>query len=202
MSIQIGAKPDSSFKDPLGLLSDCHRRIEKFLAQMIEVTAKANGGPLSAQQSEALETALRYFTKAAPLHTQDEEASLFPRLRDTGAPRAAEALTALEALESDHREADGYHLEADALASQWLREGRLAPDESDRLLAVLRQLQALYARHIAVEDHQVFPLAGTLLRSDALAEVGREMATRRGLDPDNLPGISHCQLRKLERAGL
>lgn len=75
------------------------------------------------------------------------------------------------------------------------------PDEAGRLLAVLQHLQALYARHIAVEDNQVFPLAGTLLESDALAEVGREMATRRGLDPDNLPGISHCQVRKQHRAG-
>ena len=31
MGIQISAKPDSGFDDPLGMLKDCHRRIEHFL---------------------------------------------------------------------------------------------------------------------------------------------------------------------------
>jgi hypothetical protein len=31
MAIQIGAKPDSGFDDPIGMLKDCHRRIESFL---------------------------------------------------------------------------------------------------------------------------------------------------------------------------
>jgi hypothetical protein len=31
MAIQIGAKPDSGFDDPIGMLKDCHRRIEHFL---------------------------------------------------------------------------------------------------------------------------------------------------------------------------
>lgn len=197
MSIQIGAKPDSSFRDPLGLLSDCHRRIEKFLAQLIRVTEEAQGNPLTEAQAEALAVALRYFAKAAPLHTQDEEVSLFPRLRETGQETAQAALIALETLEADHREADIAHAEVDSLGSRWLQEGRLSPKEAGRLLTRLRELQALYARHIAVEDTQVFPLAGKLLGTPALTDVGREMATRRGLDPDNLPGVSHCQLRKV-----
>jgi hemerythrin-like domain-containing protein len=196
MAIQIGAKPESSFDDPLGLLSDCHRRIEKFLAQLIRVTEMAKGGTLAESQEEALAVALRYFAKAAPLHTQDEETSLFPRLRDTEAPEAQNALAALDALESDHRAADIAHEEVDRLGRRWLREGNLSPDETARLLAVLQKLQALYAAHIAVEDKQVFPLAGRLLETSALAGLGREMATRRGLDPDKLPAISHCQLRK------
>lgn len=32
MAFQIGAKPDSSFDDPIGMLKDCHRRIESFRA--------------------------------------------------------------------------------------------------------------------------------------------------------------------------
>jgi hypothetical protein len=30
MAIQIGAKPDNGFDDPIGMLKDCHRRIEHF----------------------------------------------------------------------------------------------------------------------------------------------------------------------------
>jgi hemerythrin-like domain-containing protein len=196
MPIQIGAKPESSFSDPLGLLSDCHRRIEKFLAQMIHITETARGGPLDEIQSEALAVALRYFTKAAPLHTQDEETSLFPRMRASGDQGAREALAALDALESDHREADILHAEVDRLGNLWLRQGDLLPADAGRLIKLLRALQTLYTHHIAVEDTRVFPLAGKLLESPALDQVGREMAVRRGLDPDNLPGVSHCQLRK------
>lgn len=31
MGIQIGAKPDSGFEDLIGMLMDCHCRIEQFL---------------------------------------------------------------------------------------------------------------------------------------------------------------------------
>ena len=34
--LQIGAAPDHDFDEPLGLLSDCHRRIEHFLDILIE----------------------------------------------------------------------------------------------------------------------------------------------------------------------
>ena len=35
MLLTINAPPRSDFDNPLGLLSDCHRRIEKFLEQLI-----------------------------------------------------------------------------------------------------------------------------------------------------------------------
>jgi hypothetical protein len=37
MAIQIGQRPDHDFHEPLGLLSDCHRRIEHFLRVFIAV---------------------------------------------------------------------------------------------------------------------------------------------------------------------
>lgn len=198
MSIQIGAKPESSFNDPLGLLSDCHRRIEKFLDTLIAVTQEANGDALSERQKEALEVALRYFEKAAPLHSQDEEASLFPLLRSAG-EEARQAFVAIDALESQHREADMAHAEIDRLGRKWLAEVTLPPDETETLRTSLTELREMYRGHIAVEDTQIFPLAGKVLARPALANVGREMARRRGLDPDNLPSISRCQVRKIEQ---
>ena len=46
MPIQIGQGADHSFDEPLGLLSDCHRRIEQFLGvplTKIEVNPEAVG---------------------------------------------------------------------------------------------------------------------------------------------------------------
>ena len=81
MPIVIGAKPESGFRDPIGLLTDCHRRVEMFLSVLVKVGVQTQDGSLTSQQRTALETALRYFRDSAPKHTADEEESLFPRLR-------------------------------------------------------------------------------------------------------------------------
>jgi hemerythrin-like domain-containing protein len=39
----------------------------------------------------------------------------------------------------------------------------------------------MYQRHIAVEDHELFPLAGRVLSGEQLVQVGEQMARRRGL---------------------
>ena len=199
MPITIGAKPESSFDEPIGLMSDCHRRIEKFLAQLLFIARDNAGRELPEDRRSAFETALKYFRGAAPLHTEDEEVSLFPRLR--GAGQAAEdALTKIEKLEADHRVADEAHAEVDRIGSRWLAVGGLPAYDAEYLIELLEKLQATYARHIAIEDNEVFPVAARLLDAESVRQVGREMAVRRGLDPDNLPSVSHCQIRKQQAA--
>jgi hemerythrin-like domain-containing protein len=183
MPIQIGAEPEHDFDSPLGLLSDCHRRIEQFLDVMIRGVERSGGGALDPEQREALETALRYFDQAAPRHTADEEVSLFPRLRASNDPAVREAMRRIDALEADHRRAEEMHEAADRLCRAWLDAGTLLPENADRLRSLLTDLRATYSHHIAVEDQEVFPLAGRVLREDELAQVGREMAQRRGLNP-------------------
>ena len=197
MPIQIGAKPENDFTTPLGLLSDCHRRIEKFLDQLQRITEERHGGELTESHRAALETALNYFQRAAPLHTRDEEESLFPRMREIGGARAEAAFAALSALEADHDAADAAHAEVDILGRKWLAEGRLTEPEAVRLGALMASLQELYARHIAVEDAQVFLLAAEILSAEEIRRLGREMALRRGLNPDRLPMTSHYPIRKL-----
>jgi hemerythrin-like domain-containing protein len=201
--IQIQMKPtvqeDNSFRNPLGLLNDCHRRIEMFFARLIDVAESARGTALSATQRETLDTALRYFAAGAPLHTEDEENSLFPRLRALGTPEAEAALKAIEALEADHRAAEAAHAEIDALGRRWLDEGALSEAEAQRLVSVTRELREAYRGHIEMEDTGLFPLAGKLLGADALEAVGREMAGRRGLDYDHIPPVNRCAQRRIER---
>ena len=183
MPIIIGKKPESSFADPLGLLSDCHRRIEHFLGLLITVTADARGGALTGEQGDALVAAGRYFREAAPLHKEDEERSLFPRMRESRDRRVRTALATIEELEEDHVVLDRGHIEVDALIERWMDDGSLPPSDVQRLVAVLQELLAIYQGHIAIEDHDVFPLAGKTLDRDAIAAVAREMAVRRGLKP-------------------
>jgi len=184
MPIQIGQKPSPTFQQPLELLSDCHRRVESFLRDLIVVAEQAGGGELNAKQREALETALRYFREAAPKHTADEEESLFPRMRALGDAATGEALAKIDALEADHHVAKHSHDVVEQLGRAWLAQGRLSADDAAHLTEHLRALRSIYERHIAVEDSEIFPLAAKVVPQNQLAEVGREMARRRGQDPD------------------
>jgi hypothetical protein len=84
MPVVIGMM-QKTFGNPVGLLSDCHRRIESFLSMLLAVASHADGA-LDMELPNALETALKYFREAAPMHTADEEESLFPLLRLLGRP--------------------------------------------------------------------------------------------------------------------
>ncbi|MCC7495068.1 MAG: hemerythrin domain-containing protein [Fimbriimonadaceae bacterium] len=182
--LQLGGPLDAGFEDPLGLLRDCHRRIERFLATLVKVGELPADGPLSPVEAEALDTALRYFAGMATKHTADEEESLFPRLRQVLATAsdaaASELLATMQALEADHRAADAAHAKVARLGQRWLSAGSLPSPDRQRFAALLEQLSAVYAAHIAIEDHQLFVAAGQRLDGDTLAAVGAEMAARRG----------------------
>lgn len=192
MPITIGKKPDRDYSNPLGLLSDCHRRIEQFLGVLIEVTDQARGAELNEDQRNGLEVALKYFREASPKHTSDEEESLFPRMLASSDERARAAISQLDELHGDHEKADAAHAEVEALGSQWLSVGTLSSESTDRLKALLERLQSTYEKHIAVEDHEIFPLAGQILSNADIAAVGQEMAARRAtklrsFESSNLP---------------
>lgn len=179
MALQIGQRADHGFDEPLGLLSDCHRRIEHFLQVLATIVFDAAGGPLTSEYRGALEGSLRYFAVAAPKHTADEEASLFPRLRNCAEPAVAQALAALDRLEHEHDEAELHHAVVDELGRRWLENGHLQPVDTEELRERLMQLQALYRRHIAVEDQEVFPAAARVLDCVQIRQIGGEMAARR-----------------------
>ncbi len=177
MPIQIGGRLDRGFDDPVGLMEDCHRRIERFLDTLLTVVRQAGGGALNDLQREAMDQALRYFAGMAPKHTADEEESLFPRLRGRLDSVAA---AQVQALEADHDRAEAAHADVERLGRRWLDSGRLEPEAAARLLELLEALRETYAAHIALEDGTVFPLAREILSAEQVAQVGREMAERRG----------------------
>ena len=60
MAIQIGAKLDSGFDDPLGMLKDCHCRIESFLGILCLVVDRARARTLT-EEKTSVRVALKYF---------------------------------------------------------------------------------------------------------------------------------------------
>jgi len=179
MLIKIGQRPDHGFDEPLGLLSDCHRRIESFLRILTAIEQQTQGGRLTPAQRDQLDSAIAYFATAAPRHTADEEQSLFPRLRACADPAAQRALETVTELEEDHEAAGRRHQAVDALVRHWLAEGQLTPEEDAALREHLATLTDLYARHIEIEDRELFPAAARLLSARDIQAIGREMAERR-----------------------
>ena len=181
MLVKIGQSADHGFDKPLGLLSDCHRRIEQFLGALITIAEAWRGGQLPDADRRALERALTYFSTAAPRHSADEEESLFPRLRACAAPEARAAMDAVDRLEADHRVADEHHKAVETLGRRWLDAGSLDAAALTSLLEHLTSLERLYGAHIAVEDRDLFPAAGRVLSPADLEAIGREMAARRNV---------------------
>jgi hemerythrin-like domain-containing protein len=189
MPITIGSKPESDFSDPIGLLKDCHRRIEHFLGLLATIASQARDGTLSGEQNEALRAALRYFKNAAPKHTLDEEESLFPRLLVSQDSRARSAAGSLQKLTTDHALATELHEQVELLADRWVWDAKLSPSDGDLLVVTLGKLTEFYKTHIAFEEREVFTLAASVLTAFEVQSIGREMAARRNVNIRGLVGL-------------
>lgn len=176
MAIQIGAKPDSGFDDPIGMLTDCHRRIEQFLGILCMVAERAAGRDLTGEETAAVHAALQYFRIGGVRHTADEEESLFPRLR---AEAGTDSMARLDALESDHGAANDLHEAVEKFYLEWIASGALNAGRAQQLREATDRLKALYQAHIAVEESVVFPEAAKVLDRTTIASMGQEFRARR-----------------------
>lgn len=179
MYVQLGAAPEHDFHNPLGLLGDCHRRIRTFLTALLRVASEADKEELTPLYRHGLDAALTYFRVAGPLHTLDEEDSLFPRLRKLCPDHPI--LSDIERLHSDHDQADAWHGTVEELGQVWLKQGTLSSAERATIGEALSYLKDLYEAHLELEDQTLFPLSASVLSPEDLKNMGREMAQRRGL---------------------
>lgn len=169
------------FTNPLGLLVHCHERIEAQLCSL-EWAAEI----LRARDTQSLprgflavDVARTHFAIAGVKHTEDEEVSLFPRLREQGSSAGQEALAAMSELESQHRSAERLHAEFDELVGNLRRDGSAEEKELDRFGDMVAELTALYRPHILLENNLVFPVAARVLPVSAIQALGEEMRSRR-----------------------
>lgn len=176
MGIQIGAKPDSGFDDPIGMLTDCHRRIEHFLNILCVVSERAAGRALTGEESAAVQASLQYFRVGGERHNADEEESVFPRLRASAGP---DALDQIQSLESDHKAASTLHDTVEQLYQSWIAADTLTDVNQAALHSSTQQLKRLYTEHIRLEEQIVFPRASQLLSPAAIDAIGQEFRARR-----------------------
>ncbi|HLN99878.1 MAG TPA: hemerythrin domain-containing protein [Pyrinomonadaceae bacterium] len=169
------------FTNPLGLLVHCHERIESQLSALERAgdILRAGDGRSLSGASAAIDMACAHFAIAGVKHTEDEDVSLFPRLRERGGSAGQDALAAITELESQHRTAEHLHAELDELVRRLPRDGSADVKELDRYSEMVSELTTLYRPHIFLENNFVFPVAARVLPASEILELGEEMRARR-----------------------
>jgi hemerythrin-like domain-containing protein len=156
------------------LLLECHDRIRSFLALARRIPGAVEDPALVA---EAAERVRRYFVEALPLHAQDEEESILPRL--AGLDPAVDA--ALATMAREHREHErplGVLVAECELLSR--DPGRLA-ERAAALARPARELDAHFDVHLRAEETVIFPAVRRVLDPAADLAVVREIRRRRGV---------------------
>lgn len=168
----IGARSSTAALNDL--LAACHTRIRENLALAKRIAAETDH-PLE-EIREAAQKVRRYFALAFPLHVEDEELTIAPRLAKLGADIGV-ALTTV----SDEHEAHRPLIEwlvslLDRIVSE--------PQQLAKLQGMLAQtvniLGPLLEVHLEIEERVVFPALRKLGASDQ-AEIVAAMRARRSL---------------------
>ena len=169
------------FTHPLGLLVHCHERIEaqlRALERGAEIL-RADDQESISRAFGAIDAACAHFAGPGVKHTEDEEISLFPRLREHGGAGGEDALAAMAELETQHRTAETLHAEFNEFVSSLPRDGSADLRELDCFSELVAGLSALYRPHIQLENNFVFPIAGRVLPANEIQGLGEEMRARR-----------------------
>ncbi|MCB9564733.1 MAG: hemerythrin domain-containing protein [Kofleriaceae bacterium] len=163
---------DDDGDDLVALLLACHARIRRFVA--LAAAAGARDDVPAAERADACRAVARYFRDALPLHVEDEERGLVPRLigRD---PVVDDALATMAAQHRDH----GPGLDALLAAVAAVRAAPADVEARRVLAAAAGALDAAFAAHLDLEERVVFPAIGRLLDAGVRAELVRELRARR-----------------------
>lgn len=172
MTKLLHASPAAGFDEPYALMAACHERMTRTLILLERIGAHVAAQGCDTQARDAAKDVLRYFTIAAPLHHQDEELHVFPRLREEGNGELADRLL------TDHREMETLWAaivpDLEAVRDGSLPNGTLA-DARERW----QTFATLHRHHIDAEDHDAYPSASAATPDTALRVMGEEMAGRR-----------------------
>ncbi len=200
MLVKIGARarpPD----DLVRLLLECHERIRTFSRLSEELGRRDD---LTADDViDATHRCERYFSEALPLHVEDEEHSLLPRLRGHQDDVDA-ALATMHAQHSDHVQQLSALLEA-------LGAVRAQPNARqlrDRLRALAEPLALDFEQHLALEESVIFPAVRAVV-SPAVTEYAGHYHCERNhqglgnelIDRSSVPANDSGKIRCRDRAG-
>lgn len=155
------------------LLLECHGRIRSFLATARRIAEAVDPPP--GELAEAARAVHRYFTEALPLHAEDEERSVLPRLRG----REAVLDGALAAMAAEHLEHRGRVADLTGACGSLAAAPALHPLLAPMLLGAVTWLERHFEAHLGAEEAVVFPGLGRWLTPAEDAAIVVELRARR-----------------------
>ena len=165
------------FDEPLRVIHACHVRMELRCALLVRLCGHLCTEGYDEPARKTADAVLRYFDDAGTKHHEDEEINLFPELL-AAVPPAGQAFVSkiIDGLIEQHREMEAIYAQLrPMLVALTLGEPvQLDPSLCDRL-------QTIYIEHIAIEEHELLPLASDHLDAEAIERLGVAMATRRNV---------------------
>jgi len=164
--------------DAFGILHDCHEHILERLARLETLGRELSAGSEFGERHLAgLCDVLAFLDTAVPIHSADEEKSLFPRLRAMSGSMSGH--TPMDCMEQEH-------VEHQALMAV-LKRAVVKRDAAAAGRAALN-IVGSYRDHIGREEEVLYPWARSVLTSPALVDaMTQEMRLRR-----QLAGLSSC----------
>jgi hemerythrin-like domain-containing protein len=171
---QIERIPENLLREPLDYMFADHYR-QRMVCDMLDElrTEVESGGCIPGSDVINL-----YLENDLAFHIADEEESLFPRLRDRCLPED-QLEGVIDILSEEHAKDDllstGLKQQLEALAKSGV------PQDRDWFIKLSATYVEAQRRHLTWENGVLLPLARKRLNAQDLAELGREMAARRGV---------------------
>lgn len=169
-----GQPEKQTLDEPLRHLTACHRRIEERLDTLERVIPHWESRAEDALV--AVRSAFRFFATNGVWHTEDEERSIFPRMREQLNEDEREYLAELE---RQHDVAEAAYGELCSIVAEFHEPASREWIASYEGAA--KKLARLYREHIASEDTRLVEIGTRTLSQAQLQSIAAEMKERRGL---------------------
>lgn len=162
-------------KDILQLLVEGHERLRGFTALAVQLGHSQGASAL--ELSEAASRLVRYFTHELPLHLEEEEQGLLPRLFTTQLSDVR--IDQLGELQRQHEEFEGCVQRLMPLWTTLARSPERYPQLAERLAREGRQLLTVAEEHVLMEEQLLFPFVRERFPPDVLVTLAAEALLRR-----------------------
>jgi iron-sulfur cluster repair protein YtfE (RIC family) len=166
----IGRKQHS--EELVDLLLACHGRIRTFIELAIAIGERPDAS--ADDIADGSTRVQRYFSEALPLHVEDEEEGVLPRLHG----RSPVVDAALDRMCEEHDQHEAPLRQLLALCASL----RSTPGDATARAALAgagRQLLAALEPHLEAEERVIFPAIRALLTADEQREIVGELRARR-----------------------
>jgi len=173
----------SRIEDPLQHILACHEQIERRLVtlQNAAMMVGFSEGAMLQDAAAALGYEVEVLEAIDKLHTEDEEESLFPRLRANLRDDNSVLEPLMLSLELQHTNEQAAFQRLKTAVKAIAASGAQPSDQASTCEDLVRELAGVCGPHMALENDSLIPLARKALTPADLTAICAEMRKRWGL---------------------